>query len=431
MTKQTNSDIEEWKKIPDFSKYSCSKSGQIRSDNTGRIITSHKDADGYLSVRIKKDTDKSHSVRVHRAVAMAWLPNPNNEPTVNHKNRIRDDNRLENLEWLSYSKQNSKENKNYPVISKRRKAVWKCDKETGEKIELYSSIEEAAKNNNIKSQSHITQCINGKVSHARGFKWIYDDKNYFNIKTQSSLGELWKSIDDTYYISNHGRFFNKKEKKLIDPYISNGYYCVTIGKKMHKIHRLVAKHFVDNPNNHEKVNHINGVKTDNKASNLEFCTISHNVRHAVKMQLNKKVIKIIQYNKSYDILQVYDSLADAARSLNRYSPDIRSACLGIIRIYDKNKNMVYLKYQAPTDDLVNKKIDPTTAPKVQHKINTENKFKKINVFNKENELLGTYTSKGEVARIYKVSHTTVANQCNGIIAYSRNPYIFKYADIHQ
>lgn len=68
-----------------------------------------------------------------------------------------------------------------------------------------------------------------------------------------------------------------------------GYPCVTFSKsnkaKSHMVHRLVAQTFIDNPNSHPAVNHINGVKTDNEATNLEWCTYSENMQHAYRTGL--------------------------------------------------------------------------------------------------------------------------------------------------
>lgn len=62
-----------------------------------------KDKDGYLKTAMRDDSGKRKYLRVHRVVAMTFLENPNNYPVVNHKNGIKSDNRLNNLEWCSIS----------------------------------------------------------------------------------------------------------------------------------------------------------------------------------------------------------------------------------------------------------------------------------------------------------------------------------------
>lgn len=70
-----------------------------------RILVAGYDTAGYYRVALCKNA-KSRTRKVHRLVAQAFIPNPENKKTVNHKNGIKDDNRVENLEWATYKENN-------------------------------------------------------------------------------------------------------------------------------------------------------------------------------------------------------------------------------------------------------------------------------------------------------------------------------------
>jgi len=107
--------------------------------------------------------------------------------------------------------------------------------------------------------------------------------------------EHWKNIDGyegDYMISNIGRikviktFMKKSNVDYLKPRLThNGYLNVTLRKIGVKrievrIHRIVAKQFIENLENKPQVNHINGIKTDNRMENLEWCTNKENTKHA-------------------------------------------------------------------------------------------------------------------------------------------------------
>lgn len=145
---------EEWRDIEGYENlYQISNKGQVKSLGNGqtnskeRILKTRKNKRGYIQVNFSKD-GKRKMFYVHRLVAEAFIPNPENKPIINHKSEIKTQNNVENLEWVSY-----KENSNYGTgkfrtASKNSKPVQCLDLETN-KTTYYASHKEAEIKMNI------------------------------------------------------------------------------------------------------------------------------------------------------------------------------------------------------------------------------------------------------------------------------------------
>ena len=169
---------EEWRPLIGYEGlYEVSNRGNMKSLNyrrTGKegILKAVKDKDGYLRVQLWKD-GKRKMYAVHRLVAQAFLPNPNNLPIINHKDENKQNNKVENLEWCSISYNNTYNDRDKKVAEKLSKPVIAIDKITGLILE-FPSTQEAARHLRI-SQSHIWECCKGKRKSCGGFYWMYAD----------------------------------------------------------------------------------------------------------------------------------------------------------------------------------------------------------------------------------------------------------------
>ena len=211
---------EYWCEVAEFQDIIVSDLGRVYNRNTKRLLKGTDDK-GYLDVKIN---DKKY--KIHVLVALAFLgPPPSPKHTVNHINRTKSDNRLENLEYMTMSEQ---------LIH----------------------------------------------AHATGFK--IKNRPVINLPTINLSDEVWETdkITNTYKVSNYGRISSNKTILKIT-YDLKGYGRIGMCNKTYLVHVVVATTFIPNPDNKEVVDHINFRPSDNRVQNLQWLSHKENTERSI------------------------------------------------------------------------------------------------------------------------------------------------------
>lgn len=323
-----NLEEETWVPVKGYERYHVSSFGLVKNTESGRIMKLYMKFDGYMACSILSPSKKRKTFLVHRLVGNAFVENNETGKTIDHIDRDRGNNHVSNLRWSTLSEQGQNRKKRVCLGVDGGRAVWKCDKDTGERLELFQTLELASRSMPSKSvnpKSGICAAAKGRVPTAFGFRWRYQAPEIIE-------GEVWKPLDpehvrgqEGYHISSEGRIKNRQGRVGNPHHIGNGYMNHSVRPHTFLAHRLVAFTFLEEVPGKNIVNHIDGDKTNCRVSNLEYVTQKENIQHAVDTGLKNSGMEVVQYTLNGEFVKEHTSAASASRELGINRNSIRGS----------------------------------------------------------------------------------------------------------
>lgn len=287
------------------------------------------DQAGYPRIDIKLDGSVK-TVQVHRLVARAFLGEPPfKDATVDHINGIRHDNRVENLRWATKSEQAN--NRDHSRASMRNGQGRVVEANAGNGWVEFPNIVKARAAFGLKSNDGARKCLQGKQYSTGGVRLRYKQAD------TSIDGEQWSCVEGIN-VSDHGRGKTAQGIPYVPLPMATG-YCQLKNKLLH---RLVALAFLGPPPFPDaSVDHINRIKTDNRACNLRWATRAEQSANQSHPAPCKKVrIRRVVATDADGTSVEYPSLKEAARLTNTKPQNI-SRCVRGIRKHANGYKWVY------------------------------------------------------------------------------------------
>lgn len=305
-----------------LSVYEISNIGNVKSTKRG-IIMRPCMRNGYLSVCLSHQNIKKNHL-IHRLVAIAFIPNPDDLQVVNHKDGNRLNNSVFNLEWTTYSG-NAVHSCNI-LMNQRGTVAVKQISLDGTVLNTFDSIKEAANYTGV-SAKKIPSVCNGSRNQTGGYKWEHVEDKIHDIPHGKSLSEY-----PNYIITNNGQVYSiKTNRYLVLNKHNSGYLTVGLSngtKKDFYVHVLVATIYIPKPLEKNYVNHKDRNKSNNNIENLEWVTSTENNLHAVETGINTYKKSVIKCDVNGTEIKRYDKIKDASLDCGVDASSIVRVCKG-------------------------------------------------------------------------------------------------------
>lgn len=183
-----------WEKIIIYdilTNYSVSDNGQVRNDTTNRILK-QQTSNEYKKVQLSLGSGQTVNLNVHRLVATAFIPNPENKPVVNHKDGVRYNNSVDNLEWVTYSENGKHAHETGLIGAQKMRPVRQFNLD-GKWLMDFKSATEAARQCECQ-QSKITEVCKGNRKTAGEYQWRYVDSNIESLPPVQQRTNIKKKV---------------------------------------------------------------------------------------------------------------------------------------------------------------------------------------------------------------------------------------------
>lgn len=390
--------------------YLISSKGRIQNRNTNNILKPYL-KNGYSAISLRnKGTSKNFLI--HRLVAGAFIPNPENKPVVNHKDLNRENNLVSNLEWVT-----QKENNRHALETGAKKvnivAVEQYSKE-GKLLATFNSINEAAAITGCSAKKIPTVC-RGKRLTTGGYGWKYVVP--LEIVPIPEGGTPLKDYEDYLILRDSSIYSLKSNKFMISRKNVSGYIQITLSKegktKDFMVHVLVARTYIPNPDNLPVVNHKDNNKSNNHVDNLEWTTFSENSLHyhRLKIQLKMKPLEPEKSLPDPEIKEIpsrttrvrFNSISNASHPKDEI---LKIEPNGVSEIENLS-----LRHQCSFGE--ESKTTKYEVEKVVHSVKKIPTKKAVIQWNKKMEKIAEFSSIKEASDMTGVSYTGIGSVCNG------------------
>ena len=309
-------------------KYYISNLGRCFSKKTGKEISTSENS-GYKKVNLYNE-NINKLYHIHHLVYTAFNNDYSDTKVIDHIDGNKLNNNLNNLRLITQSDNVKNAYKNNSKMFQQN-IIQAFDK-NNKLIKEFNNIKDAYLFVNHKNGTSINNCLRGIYKTAGNYIWKFKDnkiteynKNKYidDIKDYISLGKIDEYDFSNYYINKEGiiintKYKNRKIKNFID---GNNYKKVYLyyednKKNQYRLHRLIAKYFLENGNKYYNdenyiINHKDKNKLNNNVSNLEWITQKDNTVHG----RGRKIAKI---NKdTNEVIKTYSNITDAYKELNK------------------------------------------------------------------------------------------------------------------
>lgn len=242
--------------------YTVTDDGRVFNRRTGRELKGTLARNEYRTVQLMIN-GKPKSLMVHRLVAEAFIPNPNGYTIVDHINRDKLDNRVENLRWTT----------------------------------------------------HQVNSLNREIFTGKGDTRYFDDSKEWRV----CYGH------PNYGVTVDGEFFKLSTKRFLKQSERNGYLRVTLDGSKYSAHRAVYESFVGPILDKQVVDHIDNNRANNCLSNLRLVDQKENMKKSFKSDRSGK-IGVTKFSVNGEELEHYNTIKDAATAIGVTHAAVKAAC---------------------------------------------------------------------------------------------------------